>query len=130
MILLIVFIHQLLCIENTKEQLPVMNFCHPLQENISSFRGLLPRRPPAYRFFFSGYATDSHAVFSPEKDVMRNLCRVLTSSVLCDTSFRPVASENKELAYQKSNVFFFAGLRQKLGIFVDDITYIICSCSF
>lgn len=59
MILLIVFIHQLLCIENTKEQLPDMNFCHPLQENISSFRGLLPRRPPAYRFFFSGYATDA-----------------------------------------------------------------------
>jgi len=52
---------------------------------------------------FIGY---SHAVFSPEKDVMRNLCRVLTSSVLCDTSFRPVASENKELAYQKSNGFF------------------------
>ena len=39
MILLIVFIHQLLCIENTKEQLPDMNFCHPLQENISSLRG-------------------------------------------------------------------------------------------
>ena len=57
MILLIVFIHQLLCIENTKEQLPDMNFCHPLQESISSFRGLLPRRPPAYRFFVSGYAT-------------------------------------------------------------------------
>jgi hypothetical protein len=56
-ILLIVFIHQLLCIENTKEQIPDMNFCHPLQESISSFRGLLPRRPPAYRFFFSGYAT-------------------------------------------------------------------------
>jgi hypothetical protein len=26
-----------------------MNFCHPLQENISSFRGLLPRRPPGAR---------------------------------------------------------------------------------
>jgi len=36
-ILLIVFIHQLLCIKSTKEQLPDMNFCHPLQENISSF---------------------------------------------------------------------------------------------
>ena len=44
MILLIVFIHQLLCIENTKEQLPDMHFCHPLQENISSFRGGC--RPP------------------------------------------------------------------------------------
>ena len=52
MILLIVFIHQLLWIENTKEQLPDMNFCHPLQENIFSFRGLPPPRPPAYRFFF------------------------------------------------------------------------------
>jgi hypothetical protein len=47
---LIVFILQLLCIENTNEQFPDMNFCHPLQENIS--------RPPAYRFFFSGYATE------------------------------------------------------------------------
>ena len=54
--LLIVFIHQLLCIENTKVQLPDMNFCHPLQEIISSFK-LLTSRPPAYRFFFSGYAT-------------------------------------------------------------------------
>jgi hypothetical protein len=84
-----------------------MNFCHPLQENISSFRGgAAAPQTPCFRFFFSGYATDSHAVFSSEKDVMRNLCRLLTSSVLCDTSFRPVASENKELAYQKSNVFF------------------------
>ena len=52
-IFLIVFIHQLLCIENTNEQLPNMNFCHPLQENISSFEGApAPPRPPAYRFFF------------------------------------------------------------------------------
>ena len=54
----IVFIHQLLCIENTKEQLPDMNCCHPLQENISSLRGATAPRPPAYRFFISGYATD------------------------------------------------------------------------
>ena len=52
MILLIVFIHQLLCIENTKEQLPDMNFCHPLQENISSLQ-----------FFFSGYASECLSLY-------------------------------------------------------------------
>jgi hypothetical protein len=72
-ILLIVFIHQLLCIENTKEQLPDMTFCHPLQENISSFRGLLPRRPPAYRFFFPGYATDHVEPPGPYYFEMKNL---------------------------------------------------------
>jgi hypothetical protein len=57
-ILLIVFIHQLLCIENTKEQLPDMNFCHPLQETSPASGGLPAPRSPAYRFFFSGYATE------------------------------------------------------------------------
>jgi hypothetical protein len=64
MILLIVFIHQLLCIENTKEQSPDMHFCYPLQENISSFRGgLPPPTPPAYRFFFSGYASECLSLY-------------------------------------------------------------------
>ena len=53
MILLIVFIHQLLCIENTKEQLPDMNFCHPLQENISSFRGAAAPQTPCLQVLFS-----------------------------------------------------------------------------
>ena len=59
MIFLIVFIHQLLCIENTNEQLPNMNFCHPLQENISSFEGA-PAPPDLLLTgsFFSGYATE------------------------------------------------------------------------
>jgi len=35
-----------------------MNFCHPLQENISSLRGAAAPRPSVYRFFISGYATD------------------------------------------------------------------------
>ena len=53
MILLIVFIHQLLCIENTKEQLPDMNFCHPLQINISSFRGAAAPQTPCLQVLFS-----------------------------------------------------------------------------
>ena len=52
MILLIVFIHQLLCIENRKEQLPDMNFCHPLQENISSFRGAAATQTPCLQVLF------------------------------------------------------------------------------
>ena len=52
MILLIVFIHQLLCIENTKEQLPDMNFCHPLQEKISSFRGGCRPHTPCLQVLF------------------------------------------------------------------------------
>ena len=63
MILLIVFIHQLLCIENTKEQLPDMIFCHPLQENISSFRGAPAPHTPAYMFFFSGYASECLSLY-------------------------------------------------------------------
>jgi hypothetical protein len=52
MILLIVFIHQLLCIENTKEQLPDMNFCHPLRENISSFRGAPAPHTPCLQVLY------------------------------------------------------------------------------
>jgi hypothetical protein len=41
-----------LCIENTKEQLPDMNFCHPLQENISSFRGAAAPQTPCLQVLF------------------------------------------------------------------------------
>ena len=111
MIFLIVFIHQLLCIENTNEQLPNMNFCHPLQENISSFEGAPAPQTSCLQVLFF-LATPLNIIYK-----LYNLFLFLFRKVLSVSKLRKARNAQYIFFYCWESV---SDMQVTLQIFVDE----------
>ena len=96
MILLIVFIHQLCASKTRRSSYQTWIFAILCKKTSSASGGLPSPRPPAYRFFFSGYATDPILL----RPILRSnkhpiLLRPILRSKKYPILLRPILRSNK-----------------------------------